>query len=339
MTYCLVYNSNPPGIPIRNNVLYPLTETEKKCIGDDSYIKTIEEWKAFWLNEGNTHENCSSLFYNMMYSGPNRSFSSEGFSYVQTDFNYIFGLYFQQNAPTSKGNHKLGVPGNDGYDDFQEIIINVCSNNPEYSLYGACASFAKNFCSVCNSDEIASNNDLLKLCGCQVSSLDYSSGLYDNVPQSCDPLCNHEQIVKNINTKTGEVDQCNQNVCVINNISIVTTESTVNSVNFYQVCPQCSSGDGCLCILDVDIAGDVDITNNIEFYQYCGQNSVCVVVDQNGNEEVVNCSENINQLEPIDYSGQYPIPIFVWIIFIIIIVLFIVVLFAVISLHKNKKKK
>lgn len=330
MTYCLLYDSNIPILPYP----YIAGSVESSCIGLD--FNNIESWKEYWVNANNTHENCSTLFYNMIYSGENRMFSKDGFEQVSQNFNFIFKTYFQQNSPTTKGNHKLGVPGDVSYDDFQEILIQTCSNNPEYELYGACQYFANNFCQTCNSDQVASNTDLLKLCGCQVESLDYSTGLYDDVPKSCDPLCNHEQIVKNIDPITGVVDECNSDVCVINNISIVSTESTVGSVNFYQVCPQCTGTKVCICILDVDVSADVDINNNVEFYQYCGENSICIVVDQNGEENVVDCSSQINTVVATDYSNSYPIPIIIWIIIFIIILLFIYVLITVNTIHKNE---
>lgn len=324
MSYCLIYNKN---IPIyAGNTLPSINSDEGKCIG--LAFDNIIDWKNYWINENNSHQNCSYLFYNMIYTNENKSFNQSGFENVSNDFKYIFDTYFQENAQNSKGNHKLGVYGEEGYDDFQEILINVCSNNPQFQLYGACSNFSKSFCQNCTPDEISSNTDLLKMCGCQISSLDNSTGIYDNVPAACDPLCNHEQMVKNINITTGEPEQCDASVCVINNISIVSTESLVGTVNFYQVCPQCGQNDSvCICILDVDISSDVNINNNVEFNQYCGSNSICLIIGPDGTQQSVPCADNITQLVPTEY--YYPISIYIWFVIIFIIILFFLILFAV----------
>jgi hypothetical protein len=328
MDLCLNYSSE---IPIYNQIVSSYSDEEEKCVGYS--FNNLEDWKNYWINVDNSHQNCSFLFYNMIYSGNNKSFNSDGFNRVSYDFNYIFNTYFQKNSLTSKGNHTFGVPGENGYDDFQEILINTCSNNPQFQLYGACASFGKNFCQKCSPTEITSNSDLLKLCGCQVSSINDSSGVYSGVPPACDPMCNHEQIVKNVNSLSGVVDECNADVCVINNISIVSTESVVGTVNFYQVCNQCANTTNtCVCIMDVDVSSDVDINNNIQFYQYCGENSVCLIVGADGTETQVPCDTSIDQVVPTEY--YYSIPIVIWFIFIFIIFLFFIVLVVV---RKNQE--
>ena len=319
MTECFLYNIKDPEY---NQVYFNyLTEDEKNCIGMN--FTNIEDWKLYW-----SKNNCPQIFYDKIYTDSinGRFFNPSGFDQVSSDFTYIFDTYFQQNSKTTKGNHKFSVPGDPLYNSFQETLIETCSNNPVYNLVGACSSLANYRCQNCTSTQVASNNELLKLCGCQVQSLDFNSDLYKNVSTACDPLCLHEIIVKNINLETGIPYECNATTCVINNISIVSTESLYSNTSFIQICPGCSGTNACVCILDVSVSEDAGIQNDIEFKQYCGSNSVCIVIE-NDVEKVVDCQTNINTLKAEEY--YYPIPITIWIIILIIIILFIIVFLAV----------
>lgn len=305
--------SSCPNYPTQlPTISRPLELMEKKCIGVDM---TINELKQYWTNN-----DCPSYFYTKIHK------TTQGLSEVQEDFNYLFAKYFS--------NHTLSVPGSVGYDSFQQTLIDTCSNNVQYQLYGACQPAAKNMCKNCSSQQVTNNKDLLKLCGCQVKSLNKDI----NIPAECDPLCAHEQVVKNVNSH-GEPELCHSTVCVINNISINTANSISGGSSFTQVCPQCEMG-GCRCIIDATIATNpatAGINNNLQFTQYCGNpnegNSVCIVIDEHGNSKTVDCQNVIKPLEPTTYPID--IPIWFYVLLVLIIIILIIAIFTNENIYKN----
>ena len=301
-----------PNYEKNTKTIIRVDETEKNCSG---LGMTVDELKNYW----SVHD-CPTFFYRKIHSSPNNQFNLTNFKEVQEDFDNIFSLFFTK--------YKITVPGAKYYDSFQQTLINTCSNNPEYQLYGACQLAAESICTSCTSTDITNNKDLLKLCGCQVKSID-NINQYASITPECDPLCAHEQVVKNVDIN-GNPQLCNSAVCVINNISINTANSITGGSSFTQVCPQCEFG-GCRCILDTSIsdnATSVGINDNIQFNQYCGNeqgNSVCLNVDPiTGKSFVVDCQNAIKPLEPKEYP--IIIPIWFYVLFAILIIIFILII-------------
>lgn len=304
---------------------------ENFCLGENL---TFEEWKLYWQNIGGFHRSCYEIFYEKIYSGKNRTFNPEGFKNVQQDFNAIFDKYYAEGF-------KISEPGKPGYNDFQTTLINTCSNNPQYQLEGACQESAAKICKNYTLDQILKNKDLIKLCGCQVRSLP-NIPEYNQVSQACDPLCTQEQVSKNRNSLTGEIDFCLTTVCVINNVAITASNSTIGGTQFTQICPQCTSG-GCVCIIDAtvtDINQKIGINTETTFKQYCGgassngANSLCIQIDPSTQKStVVNCTDILELNKSQEYN--YPVPIWVWILCIVILIIFVLVIFGAIYIRKN----
>lgn len=324
---CVKYFNSPTEIGLRTNPV------ENYCMGlkPDGSQMSFKDWKSYWANIDNSHQSCTNLFNNKIYSGPNRTFSPENFNQVVVDFNYIFSKYFDPNNSTGSGGHLFTSPGQEGYDSFQNTIISACSNNPQYGLQGACQQVASQMCSNCSTQEIISNNDLLKLCGCNKSSLE-NIPEYSNIQPACDPLCISEQVSKKRDPISGDIEICTSTVCVINDISIKTSNSGI--LNFSQICPQCDSG-GCRCIVDSSIP---NITGLDSFTQYCGDNSVCLNIDPITQQStVIPCNDVIDVLTPETYF--LPINLWVWITFFIILILaFLVILTYYYNKNLDNKK-
>lgn len=304
------YNTTNP-IPFRTDPV------ERQCIGltDAGSPATLNAWKAYWANAGNTHTSCTTLFRERIYSGTGtlHQYSKDGFDAVTEDFDYMFSAYFSTGGD-SRGGHQIGVPGQAGYDSFQQTLISACSNSQQYQLGGACQVAASKMCNKCTVDQVASNSDLLKLCGCEVKSLDPTK--YHGVSAACDPLCSHEEVSKVRDRVTGVVDECLATVCVINNIAIVAAKSTIGGVQFTQVCPQCDGSQQCKCIVDASIssiAETLGISTAGSFRQYCGENSVCMTVDPHTQvETIVDCESTIESTKPAVYD--LPVPKWVWMV-------------------------
>lgn len=304
-------------------------ETELKCMGVNL---SLTDWKLLW--NGGT---CQQYYSNLISSGQNLSFSQTGFDKTVKNFNYIFGTYFgPQQDINDKGGHIITQPGKPNYDPFQDTLINACSS-VQYGLAGACQEASQNMCKSCSVNSVLANESLLKLCGCQVSSLT-DIQLSSGVDPSCDPLCAREQVAKKRDPITGQIESCKQTVCVINDVAIRSSESFVSGISFTQVCPQCSvsTGTTCRCIVDASIPGqyqDLDITTN--FNQYCGENSICMSVDPTtGVSTPVDCNTSLIEVE----TYKIVIPLWVWVISAIILVLAIVLLLVCLNLKDTKKQ-
>lgn len=321
MSTCVRYYTSALPVPIRTD------NNENNCLGIGL---TEGQWIDYWANEQNTHLSCTNMFNNKIFSGPNRTFNLEGYREVQEDFDYMFSVLYD-NSPTGyingKGGNIISAPGSTTYNQMQGILINACSNNSQYHLEGACQNVATSMCNNCTSIDVTSNVDLLKLCGCQVKSLDANIGSYSGIPPECDPLCAQGQVSKKRNLD-GTVDECNSTVCVINNISISASNSLVGGINFTQVCPQCTDNNSCTCIIDSTISDGINNT----FTQYCGETSVCLTIDPKTSiSSIIPCQNNA--LEPIEYN--YPIPIWTWVISIFIIIIVLIVCAAALYIGNN----
>jgi hypothetical protein len=175
----------------------------------------------------------------------------------------------------------------DSYDPFQEDIINLCNSN---STPGICDNFLENYCENRDRDEVSKSNVLSRLCGCYVSMTPEYRKYIDS--RECDPSCHHSQTVQRADLLTGEIKRCSNTICVIDNISINTTESQTGSVNISQVCPGCENSENpCECI----ISGDIDKIKeetDLNINQSCGENAVCLRSDDNGNLVPIDCPKS-----------------------------------------------
>jgi hypothetical protein len=88
---------------------------------------------------------------------------------------------------------------------------------------------------------------------------------------------------------------------------------------------------GCTCIIDSSIPGlgnKLGLDNPSTFAQYCGNDSVCIQVDNiTGEEKTVPCAESLSDITFNEYDK--PIPLWAWIISIAILVLGILAILAV----------
>ncbi len=151
----------------------------------------------------------------------------------------------------------LSNPGDQGYDNFLDVLLDSCNTFP-----GICEPVQSYMCNACNRDQIQASKVFIKFCGCQAppDPNNFFNDISKNLDPSCDPLCTNSLAIKNVNPTTGITQQCNANVCVINNVTIKAVDTTFSQApNFTQVCPSCSDGTGnCVCIIDATFS---DITN------------------------------------------------------------------------------
>jgi hypothetical protein len=296
------------------------SDIENKCIGVGLSLDDLRTW---WGNIGGDHS-CNDEFNRIIFGQPGgeRRFSPAGFQQVMDDFDYLFSTFFVQGS-----GRNISVPGHIGFDPFQQVLIDACTN-PDYSNQGVCQQAATKMCSSCSRDNISSNPSLLRLCGCQVPPLDPT--IFGGITPECDPLCSQALISKKRNTVTGNVAECQSNICVISQVSINAAQSTVNGVNFTQVCPQCTTSQVCKCIIDVSIPTNtevVGISDPTTFAQVCGVDAICLDIDPRTQAvSTVVCGDVIHP--PVASKFNFPIPTWVWFVVGSVIILVLLILMA-----------
>ena len=320
-TVCFNLYSTPTARP--NNLI--LGSNEALCVGvnnngtDMSVEELLDTWNVL---------DCPLVFTNIIYPTNGEGqlvYSSIGYERAETDMEYLLSKYYL----AVPGGHNLVLPGQIGYSNFQENLLQICTAANGLPTDGICNSALKKLCFYCNREEISNNTNLLRMCGCYAPNLDPT--IYPDIPKKCDSLCSQNQVAKLREPITGEVQLCNTGgVCVINNVSISASKSAVGGVSFTQVCPQCTQFTSCKCIVDVSIpntAAQVGLNNPTTFNQYCGNNSQCIVIDNVTNTSTtVPCQTNIDALQPTVYD--YPVPVTIWVIVFLIVIVFIFTLIA-----------
>jgi hypothetical protein len=328
---------------------------------------TLKELKDAWADGG-----CVNLFKSMVIGYGTTSddtFSPLGFRYVQDDFSFLFSRYFNQdpttgltgpvgkttniplvpsaNAPVYPsiypntwigGNYTLAVPGEAGYDSFIDTLLDACRQIP-----GACQPVQELMCGQCNRNQILQTKALSDFCGCVAPSStsdQYYNETINTLSPSCDPLCNKGSTVKLVDPNTGYLQQCNANVCVIDNVVINAVDTQGAAPTFTQVCPSCVDGGNCLCIIDATFENTVTsirgndslpINTPAKFLQYC-PGSQCYVNDpQTGTFNPIECTQTLSK-KLLERSGAEGPPIkFPWYLFIVFGVILLIAILVIIS--------
>lgn len=298
------------------------TALERECMGVDEKGNDVDyvTWKNTWsgpLSNDSLNRNCVQVFKDNIYSlNGNAIFDPEVFSRVQSEFNLMLSKYFNN---TITG-HNITLPGEIGYDSFQHTLTQACHDLP-----GVCSLAQNNLCNGCTRSAISNNPDLIQLCGCFSPNLD--PNIYTrNIPKQCDPLCSNSFAAKDADPNTGSVASCTDTVCVIDNVSITTTKSTVGNINISQVCQGCNTTTGCTCVIDTSVANlssSLGLDNPNLFQNYCpSANSTCIVIDDTKQTStVVSCGSKFSgTIKPV-YDSSIPVIIYIIIAIIIVIVL------------------
>lgn len=322
---CPVLYSEPLPLPTPATGRY--VDEEKACIG---YNMTLDEWKKRWLDRSKI--GCDVVFNRLLYPPTDlkRKFDPKGFEQVSNDFDYMFSQYYGPNP--DKGRHKLVAPGQIGYDSFQEVLLDACTL-PQFGIQGVCRKAAIKMCQQCTRTDIINSSSVLRVCGCEPPALDPI--VYPDVKRECDPLCAQSLVSKWRDEKTGDVKTCNDTVCVIDEVSIKASQSTIGGIEFSQVCPQCSKTQQCKCIIDSNLANlsGTGIIDSVTLRQYCGANSICLSIDKVSQRvDVVPCESSINPPQARTYKST--IPLWAWIIAVIIFIVGIIVVIASIGIIK-----
>lgn len=192
------------------------------------------------------------------------------------------------------------------------------------SIPGLCNNVVPPMCSGYSRDQISRDADLIRWCGCYVTPES------SNVAPECDPLCVLQgTIAKSYLSSSGARQECEHDVCVINNVNINAVESTLGAINFSTLCSQCTR-DNCTCIVnDVAIKSLESSIPLTVFESRCtGEGSVCQTV-VNGVLSDIPCSQLYSGVNKTQIN---PMPQWVWFVIGILVVLVVmsIVIFSIV---------
>jgi hypothetical protein len=231
---------------------------------------TYGQLEDAWENNG-----CPSLFNNYIFQ--KGKFNKDTFSYSQSLIQNAFYIYFN-NKPFEPSIYTAPV--------LQSQLLDTCQIIP-----GICALVQNNMCRGCSNDQISSSYNLLSFCGCFTNE---DPILPATINRACNNLCTNSISSKDRSNDTGEPIICNQPVCVIDKISLQATNSSLNNINFGQVCNQCASNtSGCQCYIDVSVPNIIEEMGlqGPTLSQNCPFNECFIVDDKTGKVNSVDCSE------------------------------------------------
>lgn len=265
---------------------------------------------------------------------------------IQNKVVSLFNTYFLTNDITDNVTSPT-------YNNFQNQLLSLCIDP---TLPGICTAFLTDYCSNFTRNDVLNSPTLINFCGCYVDPdpdyLQYTlateecnlgitgcvSGCQSGDPgctgqPACDPLCHRALTSQKANVQNGNIITCPQTICVIDDVTINATESTVpGGINFNTICSGCggpNGGSGCLCIVSgVNISSTVSqIGVGVNFNQFCGSNSVCLVQDVSGN--IISqgpCSEASLDDYPIPSFNSFPNIAILIIIFVVVVIIFLMAL-------------
>lgn len=228
---------------------------------------------------------------------------------IQTEtMNFIIERYFsQQNFSTSQYN--IPEPENN--------ILNICVNYP-----GSCQQAQIGMCEICTPSQVSGVYGLIRFCGC-VIPVDPSLQQFES--QQCSALCANSIAIPTVDNNNN-VLECNEAVCVMNQINIEAVNTTFNNTTISQVCGNCIN-QSCKCFIDVSLPNVAQILgvsgNNDTFKTYCPE-AVCYTVSSSGQTTNVPCSDY-----DIDISRkiilEVPKNLFWWVLFTFILLTLILI--------------
>lgn len=134
------------------------------------------------------------------------------------------------------------------FSDLQEAMYNAFKRTPQSAV-----DALTDYCSGMTREEIASSQAKLRFCGCYAPDIPVNTDTQIDKP--CDPLCNRGDTIKIPIEGSMNSQKCENNVCVIDNITIQAAGGSGN-VTLEQVCNGCTETTPCACIISNVIVTD-----------------------------------------------------------------------------------
>src|SRR5579871_604778 len=159
--------------------------------------------------------------------------NADGYNYSSSLVNSVFAKYQEQ--------FTIGtLPGFPGFNPFQQFMYqNICCKYP-----GLCSNGLKSACSNYTAQRLTLNPEASLWCGCNLPDGEYSTYVNQcQINKQCTPMCARPGVIQNA-TGNGSPITCQQNICLIDNISISLVNTSAGGVSFSQMCGGCQTPIG-----------------------------------------------------------------------------------------------
>jgi hypothetical protein len=185
-------------------------------------------------------------------------------------------------------------------DFFKETIPSLCSYIP-----GTCDEILDDFCAPFTRDDLTKDPTLQKICGCHLRTSQYPYNIEGWSSIECDPICISNDCIKQgyqTSNSSYAFKTCTATTCVIDDVTINTTDSKTGGNYFQQACGSCDPSQGGKCsecyISNVNVTEDGAVVNDkLQLSQNCG---ACYTYSDNAMNRVqVDCSTG----KPVSGSG------------------------------------
>jgi hypothetical protein len=343
--YCCISNSstyiNPT--PCFDTIGYTCNINNRSNVNTSCYLPIIGYCSSA-INIETMENNWSNLYPKCLYTldywytGTTTPFTvTGGYPIPASIYNNTEGLssasdmMVQFNRLYNNWGYRLGAPkGSSTYNDIEENIYSICSTSP-----GSCSDMLTEYCTGISSQDITSNPNLLRWCGCHMPDQEYSRYVNQyQLSKECTPLCNR---LGNIPLTTPDKTtnrKCKTDNCLIDNVSISLLNSVISGgINFSQLCGGCGENGSCTCIMDGMTLTTVNsnVQGAINISQECGS-TICYQDNPNlsgPNQVSIDCKQDFPKPESTvsnvssPYDNLFP---YIWIGLIILAILLLIVI-------------
>nr|QBK93621.1 MAG: transmembrane protein [Pithovirus LCPAC404] len=297
-----------------------------RCMGLDG----VELWTDAW--SGGPISLCSSYYNNLVFTQQDgsRGYNPDRIERSREEFVPTFDLLlFTQRDERGVGD--LRLQGTEFYTSMQAELLSACIHTP-----GLCDIALDDFCPTKTRTEIANNSAYLEFCGCHAPP--DPETMLQIVPSECDPLCTRIGTIPLQNPVTGFSLECEVNVCVISDISIQATASSIGSVTFSQLCSGCTAANPCKCIVsDVNLPPGQFV--NTDLQNSCGTDSVCLVSSNvPGVLEPADCATVFANLSDVTTEKEFWTTSNIVIVSVGVGLIIIIIIFIVIRTRSKQKE-
>jgi hypothetical protein len=224
-------------------------------------------------------EPCFSAMWRILYIGQPGSLSmqpgagtptAEGLLWAQQAFDGMFAKYISYGGTLFQSEATQG-----SLTDLNAQIFKICTQTP-----AICENSLKAYCEQITLDDIIRDPSIQPWCGCYMPDAQYAkyTDLYE-IALECTPACNATGVILPPTSDGTGSKVCQSSTCVIDDISIELYSSRVEGtgINFTQLCPSCSSGATCTCLITGSTINIINSTiPTLSIGQNCGTASQCL---------------------------------------------------------------
>lgn len=343
--YCCIGNSNSyiNPTPCFDSIGYTCNVNNRSNVSDACYQPIISYCSSAQSIQ-TLENNWSNLYPPCMYTldswfvGSTTPFTVTGGYQIPSNlYNNTTGLssasdmMVKFNRLYNNWGFRLGAPrASSTYNPLEENIYSICSASP-----GSCADMLTEYCTTISTQDITSNPNLLRWCGCYMPDQEYARYVNQyQLNKQCTPYCNRLSNIPMVTPDKTNTLKCTTDNCLIDNVSLNLLNTVISDgINFSQLCGGCGTNGSCTCIMDnlTLTTVNTNLQGSINLSQQCGS-TICYASNTNvlgPNQVSVDCQQDLPTPQSTvnnvtsTYSNIFP---YLWVGLIILAILFLIVI-------------